>query len=102
MYRIATIVTPDTLVRRHRQLIALKRTYQREGPGRPGIMKVIRELIVRMATENSTWGYARIQGELKGLGHKVARSTIAKVLKENGIAPAPDRPTAWGDGPRSK
>lgn len=57
-------------------------------------MKVIRELIVRMATENSTWGYARIQGELKGLGHRVARSTVAKVLKENGILPAPERPTS--------
>jgi transposase InsO family protein len=57
-------------------------------------MKVIRELIVRMARENSTWGYARIQGELKGLGHKVARSTVAMVPKENGILPAP-RPTSW-------
>lgn len=93
--RIATIVTPDTLLRWRRQLIALKWTLERKGPGRPGIMKVIRELIVRMATENSTWGYARIQGELKGLGHKVARSTVARVLKENGILPAPDRPTSW-------
>ena len=93
--RIATIVTPDTLMRWHRQLIALKWTFERKGPGRPGIIKVIRALIVRMAGENSIWGYARIQGELKGLGHKVARSTIAKVLKENGILPAPDRPTSW-------
>lgn len=58
-------------------------------------MKAIRALIVRMARENSTWGYARIRGELKGLGHRVARSSIAKVLKENGILPAPDRPTSW-------
>ena len=93
--RVATIVTPDTLLRWHRQLIALKWTYRRNGPGRPGIMKVIRELTVRMATENSTWGYARIQGELKGLGHKVARSTVANVLKQNGILPAPGRPTSW-------
>ena len=93
--RVAAIVTPDTLLRWHRQLIALKWTYPRTVPGRPCIIRVIRELIVRMATENSTWGYARIQGELKGLGHKVARSTIAKVLKQNGIPPAPDRPTSW-------
>ena len=46
-----------------------------------------------MAQDDSTWGYCRIQGELKGLGHRVARSTIAKVLKENGIPPAPDRPS---------
>ena len=93
--RVATIVTPDTLMRWHRRLIALKWTFERKGAGRPGIMKVIRALIVRMAGENSTWGYARIQGELKGLGHKVARSTIAKVLKENGILPAPERPSSW-------
>jgi hypothetical protein len=53
-------------------------------------MKAIAGLIVRMAQENSSWGYCRIQGELKGLGHRVAVSTIAKVLKENGIQPAPN------------
>ena len=63
--------------------------------GRPGLMKAIAGLIVRMAQENSSWGYCRIQGELKGLGHRVAVSTIAKVLKENGIQPAPDRPSSW-------
>lgn len=52
--RIATIVTPYTLMRWHRQLIALKWTFERKGPGRPGIPKVIRALIVRMAGENST------------------------------------------------
>ncbi|MCP3917782.1 MAG: hypothetical protein GY711_19735 [bacterium] len=58
-------------------------------------MKEIRELIVRFATENSSWGYCRIQGELKGVGHRVAKTTIANVLKENGIKPAPDRPSSW-------
>jgi transposase InsO family protein len=58
-------------------------------------MKVIRQLIVRMATDNAGWGYCRIQGELKKLDHRVARSTIAKTLKEHGIRPAPDRPTSW-------
>ena len=48
-----------------------------------------------MATENSTWGYTRIQGALKNWGHDVARSTVATVLKHNGIAPAPDRPSSW-------
>jgi putative transposase len=76
-------------------LIALKWTFESTERGRPGVMKAIRALIVRMAGENSTWGYARIQGELKGLGHRVARSTIAKILKENGIKPAPHRPTSW-------
>ena len=52
-------------------------------------------LIVRMATENPGWGYPRIQGALKHLGPGVARSTVAKVLKANGIPPAPDRPSSW-------
>ena len=63
--------------------------------GRPGVMKEIRELIVRMAEENPSWGYARIHGALKHLDHRVARSTIAKVLKEHGIKPSPDRPMSW-------
>ena len=93
--KVATIVTPDTILRWHRRLIAAKWTYSTKRVGRPGVMKEIRELIARMATENSTWGYARVQGALKELGHRVARSTIAKVLKEHGIRPAPERPTSW-------
>jgi transposase InsO family protein len=58
-------------------------------------MKTIRELIVRMAKENAGWGYCRIQGEMKKLGHRLARSTIAKALKDHGIPPSPDRPTSW-------
>jgi putative transposase len=64
-------------------------------PGRPGVLKEIAELIVQMATENSAWGYSRIQGALKNLDHRVARSTVAKVLKDNGISPAPGRPSSW-------
>ncbi len=58
-------------------------------------MKAIRQLIVRMATHNASWGYCRIQGELKKLNHRVARSTIGKTLKEHGIKPSPDRPMSW-------
>jgi len=93
--QIATIVTPDTILAWHRKLIAAKWTYPRRGVGRPGVMKEIRELVVRMAEDNPSWGYARIQGALKHLDHRVARSTIAKVLKEHGIKPAPDRPMSW-------
>lgn len=57
-------------------------------------MKPIRELIVRMATDNSGWGYLRIRGELQKVGHCVAKTTIATTLKNNGIAPSPDRPTS--------
>jgi putative transposase len=92
---IATIVTPDTILAWHRKLIAAKWTYPRRRVGRPGVMKEIRGLIVRMAEENPSWGYARIQGALKHLDHRVARSTIARTLKEHGIKPSPERPTSW-------
>ncbi len=93
--KVATIASPDTILRWHRQLIAAKWTFPSTRLGRPGLMKSIRELIVRMATDNSTWGYSRIQGEIKKLDHNVARSTIAKTLKDHGIPPAPERPTSW-------
>jgi putative transposase len=93
--QVATIVTPDTILRWHRQLIARKWTFTPKRPGRPGIMQEISSLIRRMARENPGWGYTRIQGALKNLGHGVARSTVAKVLKAHGIPPAPDRPTSW-------
>jgi hypothetical protein len=93
--RVATIVTPDTILRWHRELIAAKWTTVGRRRGRPALFRNIRALIVRMATDNATWGYCRIQGELKKVGHCVARSTIAKRLKDNGIAPSPDRPTSW-------
>ena len=87
MRQVATIVTPDTILRWHRRLIAGKWTFERKRPGRPGIMKEISSLILWMATENPAWGYSRIQGALKNLDHRVARSTVAKVLKDNGVPP---------------
>ena len=93
-----TLVTPDTLLRWPRQLIA--RQYDgrgRRGPGRPRVMDTIRRLIVRMATENREWGYPHIRGALGNLGHQVARGTLANVLKERGREPAPERKkrTTW-------
>jgi transposase InsO family protein len=99
--QITTIVTPDTILAWHRKLIAAKWTYPHKRVGRPGVMKEIRELVVRMAEENPSWGYARIQGALKHLDQRVARSTIAKVLKEHGIKPSPDRPMRWATFVRS-
>src|SRR3989441_5503409 len=55
----------------------------------------VSSVILRMATENPAWGYSRIQGALKNLDHRVARSTVAKGLKDNGIPPVPGRPTSW-------
>jgi putative transposase len=96
LMQVANIVTPDTILRWHRRLISAKWNYPAKRVGRPGLMKEIRALIVRFATENSNWGYCRIEGALRNLGHRVAPSTIRKVLKENGIRPAPDRHTSWG------
>jgi len=93
--QVATIVTPDTILRWHRRLIAQKWTFTARRPGRPGIMREISALIVRMATENSGWGYTRIHGALRNLDHRVARSTVATVLKDQGIPPTPGRPSSW-------
>src|SRR5712691_8817171 len=67
---IATIVTPDTLLRWHRQLIARKWTYAKPASSRRGVLAEILRLVVRMAEENPTWGYTRIQGALKNVGHR--------------------------------
>ena len=98
LQELDTIVSPDTLMRWHRQLVAQKWDFsKRRRPGRPGVMREIAELIVRMARENPGWGYTRIQGALANLNHRVARGTVANVLKRNGIEPAPDRNkrTTW-------
>jgi putative transposase len=91
---IATIATPDTLLRWHRQLIVRKWTSARRS-GPHGVLVEIRELVVRMATENPTWGYTRIQGALENVGHRVGRSTIRRILKAAGLPPTPERPTSW-------
>ena len=65
---VATLVTPDTILRWHRELIARKWTRTRHRPGRPEVLAEIRRLVLRMATENPSWG-TRIQGALKNVGH---------------------------------
>jgi putative transposase len=91
----AAIVTPDTILRWHRRLIAHKWTHARMRAGRPSVLREIRRLTVEIARENPSWGYRRIQGALDNLDHQVARSTIAKILKEHGISPVPGRPLSW-------
>jgi len=85
--RVSTVVTPDTILRWHRELVARKWTYRGSRASRYGLQAHLRTLIVRMATENPTWGYTRIQGALKNVGHRVGRSTIARVLRADGIPP---------------
>jgi putative transposase len=96
---VATIVTPDTILRWHRMLVARKWDYseKRKNVGRPPISEEDRELVVRMATENPGWGYDRIQGALANLGHKISDQTVGNILKEHGIEPAPERKrqTTW-------
>jgi len=85
------LVSPRTLLRWHAQLIARRWTYPRRQPGRPPVAPPIRELVLRMARENPTWGYRRVHGELAGLGHQVAASTVWTILKKAGLDPAPRR-----------
>jgi hypothetical protein len=93
--QVATIATADTILRWHRERTARKGPHARRGSGRPRVEAHVRPLIQRMATENATWGYTRIQGALKNLGHRVGRSTIARILRDQGIPPSGQRPMAW-------
>jgi len=95
---LSGLVTPDTILAWHRKLVAAKWDHRsRRGPGRPGVMKEIEKHVVRFARENPSWGYRRIEGALANLGHHVARTTVANILRKNGIDPAPERGsrTTW-------
>jgi putative transposase len=95
---IACIVTPDTLLRWYRRLVARKYDgSRRRGPGRPPTQAALAKLVVRMASSNPTWGYTRIRGALRNLGHDLGRSTIKRILADAGIEPAPERSkrTPW-------
>jgi hypothetical protein len=95
---LATIVTPETLLVWHRKLAAQKYDGSgNRGPGRPRISGEVEALVVRMADENRDWNYRRIQGALSNLGRKLARNTIAEILKRHRIdwAPERSRKTTW-------
>ncbi|MFF4828066.1 integrase core domain-containing protein [Streptomyces sp. NPDC001312] len=103
--QLLLLVRPDTILRWHRDL--LKRRHAAHcAPrrrGRPPTVRSIRALVLRLARENSSWGYRRIHGELATLGVKVAASTVWEILREHGIPPAPEREsTTWADFLRSQ
>ena len=95
---LGCIVTPDTILRWYRELIAKKYDgSQQRKMGRPRTPDELQDLVTRMARENPGWGYTRIRDALGNLGHELARMTIRSILKEHGIEPAPERSkrTSW-------
>ena len=90
--QVAGIVTPDTILRWYRRLIATKYDGSaRRRRGRPMTRQDVAELVVRMAVDNPRWGYTRIRGALSNLGHTIARTTVKRILHDHGVDPAPER-----------
>ena len=89
--RHGMLATPSTILRWHRQLVARRWTTQPVRTGRPAIPAGVRALLIRLASENPTWGYRRIHGELAGLGYQIGAPTVWKILNAAGIDPAPRR-----------
>jgi transposase len=105
LHRLRLLASPDTVLRWHRNLAKHRhaRARVRRGPGRPRTLASIRRLVLRLATENPSWGYRRIHGELALLGVAVAASTVWEILKTAGIEPSPQRATVtWAAFLRSQ
>jgi len=101
---LASIVTPQTILRWYRKLIAMKYDGSaKRGPGRPRVADEIRQLVIRFARDNPRWGYTRIVGALHNLSRTVSRSTVKRILAEEGVLPAPERgkQARWGTFLRS-
>ncbi len=89
---VAGIVTPETILRWYRRLVARKYDGSRgRRAGRPRTKQEVVDLVLKMARENPSWGYSRIQGALMNLGASISRSTIKNILVEHGLEPAPER-----------
>lgn len=98
LQELGCLVTPDTIIRWYRQLIARKYDGSaNRGPGRPRTPRDVRDLVVKLAAENPRWGYSRIRDTLANLGHQLGRTTIQSILKDHGLEPAPERrrKTTW-------
>ncbi len=98
---VAHAARPDTILGWYRKLVARKfdGSKSRRYPGRPRIDSEIEKLVVRMARENSGWGYGRIVGAMANLGHTLSDQTVGNILQRHGIPPAPKRlrTTTWAD-----
>ena len=101
LQKVASVAQPDTILAWYRQLIAQKfdGSKQRRSAGRPRLSAEMENLAVRLARENSGWGYDRIVGALSNLGYSVSDQTVGNILRRHGIAPAPKRSqiTTWKD-----
>jgi putative transposase len=93
LQEVATLVTPGTLLRWYRQLIARKfdGSMQRRQLGRPRVTEEVEQLVMRMAEDNPSWGYRRIQGALANLGHQIDKLTVRNILRRHHVEPAPQR-----------
>jgi putative transposase len=105
LQQVASVANPDTILGWYRKLVAAKFDGSRQLrlPGRPRIAAELERLVVRLARENSGWGYDRIVGALANLGHTVSDQTVGNILRRQGIAPAPERKrtTTWSQFIRS-
>jgi putative transposase len=90
---LAILATPDTLLRWYKRLMANKfdDSKQRKALGRPRVSEDVAQLVIRMAHENPTWGYRRIQGALANLGHGIDKMTMRNILRRHHMEPAPQR-----------
>jgi putative transposase len=101
LQKVACIAKPDTILAWYRRLVAKKfdGSKRRQYPGRPTVQPEVEALVVRMARENTGWGYDRIAGALANLGHRLSDQSVGTILRRHGIAPAPKRgqTTSWRD-----
>jgi putative transposase len=92
------LVSPQTLLRWHGELVRRKWSYRQRSLGRPPLDPAVRELVLRMARENPRWGCVRIQGELRKLGIRVGATTVRSLLRRSGLGPAPRRGSpSWAE-----
>ncbi|CAA9225304.1 MAG: hypothetical protein AVDCRST_MAG93-629, partial [uncultured Chloroflexia bacterium] len=90
--QVVLLFKPETVLKWHRELVRRKWTFKNHVPrGRPGVTAEIEALLLRLAMENPTWGYGKLEGELRKLGYDIGRSTVRDVLKRQHVPPAPER-----------